>query len=107
VSIARLGGINRDSASRTITENLCSFLGIQMDTRTRTLQTLFCQLGLADDAGQIDAFIELHSPLPSNISLAESCFWNESPAAFLAETIEEDSDWCGSVDKLNCLLREQ
>jgi Protein of unknown function (DUF2789) len=78
-----------------------------MDTRTHTLQMLFCQLGLGDDAEQINAFIELHSPLPSNISLAESCFWDEAQAAFLTEAIEEDSDWCELVDGLDCLLRAE
>jgi Protein of unknown function (DUF2789) len=78
-----------------------------MDTSIHTLQTLFCQLGLADGAGQINAFIELHRPLPSNISLTEANFWNEAQAAFLAEAIEDDSDWCEFVDKLDCLLRKQ
>lgn len=76
-----------------------------MDTSTHNLHMLFCQLGLADDAGQINAFIELHRPLPSNINLAEAYFWNEAQAAFLSEAIVNDSDWCESVDKLDCLLR--
>jgi Protein of unknown function (DUF2789) len=78
-----------------------------MDTSIHTLQTLFCQLGLADDLEQINVFIELHRPLPSNISLTEAYFWNEAQTAFLAEAIEDDSDWCESVNKLDCLLREQ
>jgi Protein of unknown function (DUF2789) len=76
-----------------------------MDTSIHTLKTLFCQLGLADDAEEINAFIELHSPLPSNISLAGSSFWDEAQAAFLTEAIEEYSDWCELVDGLDCLLR--
>ena len=81
-------------------------MGIQMDTSLHTFQTLFCQLGLADDQEQINVFIELHKPLPSDIALSKAYFWNEAQAAFLAEAIEDDSDWCALVDKLDCLLRE-
>ena len=77
-----------------------------MDTSIHTVQTLFCQLGLADDQEQINAFIELHRPLPNNINLPEANFWNETQAVFLTEAIEQDSDWCELVDKLDCLLRD-
>ncbi|WP_411727371.1 DUF2789 domain-containing protein [Methyloglobulus sp.] len=77
-----------------------------MDTSIHTVQTLFCQLGLADDQEQINAFIELHRPLPNNINLSEAYFWSETQAVFLTEAIEQDSDWCELVDKLDCLLRD-
>ena len=77
-----------------------------MDTSIHTMQTLFCQLGLASDEEQINAFIEKHRPLPRNIALSEADFWNEAQAVFLAEAVEEDSDWCELVDELDCLLRE-
>lgn len=76
-----------------------------MDTSIHTLQMLFRQLGLADDEEQITVFIRMHQPLPPNISLPEANFWNEAQAAFLAEAVAEDSDWCALVDKLDCLLR--
>jgi Protein of unknown function (DUF2789) len=76
-----------------------------MDTSIHTLQMLFCQLGLADDVEQINAFIELHRPLPGDIALSKAYFWNEAQTAFLIEAIEDDSDWCALVDKLDCLLR--
>ena len=41
-----------------------------------------------------------------NIALSEADFWNVSQAAFLAEAIAGDSDWCELVDELDCLLRE-
>lgn len=78
-----------------------------MDTTIHTVQTFFCQLGLADDEEQINAFIELHRPLPSDITLSKAYFWNKEQAAFLLEAIEQDSDWCELVDKLHCLLREK
>lgn len=77
-----------------------------MDTSIHTMQTLFCQLGMASDEEQINAFIEKHRPLPRNIALSEAAFWNEAQAAFLAEAVAEDSDWCELVDELDCLLRE-
>ena len=78
-----------------------------MDTSIHTMQTLFCQLGLASDEEQINAFIEKHRPLPRNIALSEADFWNEAQAVFLAEAVAEDSDWCELVDELDCLLRER
>jgi len=77
-----------------------------MNTSIPTMQTLFCQLGLAGDEDQINAFIEKHKPLPRFIALSEAGFWNEAQAAFLAEAVAEDSDWCELVDELDCLLRE-
>jgi hypothetical protein len=77
-----------------------------MDTSIHTMQTLFCQLGLAIDEEQINAFIEKYRPLSSNIALSEADFWNEAQSVFLAEAVEEDSDWCELVDELDCLLRE-
>ncbi|MGZ8193652.1 MAG: DUF2789 domain-containing protein [Methylobacter sp.] len=77
-----------------------------MDTSLHTMQSLFCQLGLADSDEQIQAFIETHRPLPPNIILYEANFWNQAQAEFLTEAVEEDSDWCELVDELDCLLRE-
>ena len=71
-----------------------------------TLKMLFCQLGLDDEEQQIAMFIRMHRPLPPNIPLPEANFWKGAQAAFLAQAIEEDSDWCVLVDKLDCLLRE-
>lgn len=77
-----------------------------MDASIHTMQMLFCQLGLAGDEEQINAFIEKHRPLPYYIALSGADFWNEAQTAFLAEAIAEDSDWCELVDELDCLLRE-
>ncbi|CAA9892728.1 conserved hypothetical protein [Candidatus Methylobacter favarea] len=77
-----------------------------MDTSPHTMQTLFCQLGLADSDEQIQAFIEKHRPLPPAIALPEADFWNQAQAGFLAEAIKVNSDWCELVDELNCLLRK-
>lgn len=71
-----------------------------------TMQTLFCQLGLDDDERQMTAFIEKHKPLPQTTPLPEAFFWSEAQATFLIEAVEDDSDWCEIVDRLDCLLRE-
>ena len=76
-----------------------------MDTSIHTMLALFCQLGIAGDEQQMNAFIEKHKPLPPDIALSEANFWNEAQAAFLAEAVAEDSDWCELVDELDCLLR--
>jgi Protein of unknown function (DUF2789) len=78
-----------------------------MDTSIHTMQTLFSQLGLASDEEQIRGFIEKHRPLSHIIALSEADFWSVAQAAFLAEAIQEDSDWCVLVDELDSLLREK
>jgi Protein of unknown function (DUF2789) len=78
-----------------------------MDASIHTMQMLFCQLGLAGDEEQINAFIKKHRPLPCYIALSGADFWNVAQAAFLAEAVAEDSDWCELVDELDCLLRER
>ena len=47
---------------------------------------LFCQLGLAGDEEQINAFIEKHRPLPCYIALSGADFWNEAQATALCTT---------------------
>lgn len=76
-----------------------------MDDSIHSLQTLFRQLGMEDDWESINAFIAAHRPLPSEIFLHEAEFWNQAQATFLAEAIEQDSDWCVLVDRLDTLLR--
>ena len=63
-----------------------------MDASIHTMQMLFCQLGLAGDEEQINAFIEKHRRLHPNIALSEADFWNETQSTFLAEALAEDSD---------------
>ena len=79
-----------------------------MDTsKKHSLQTLFFQLGLSDEAENICKFIEKHRPLPRGVTLAEAEFWNKAQADFLTEAIMDDSDWCMLVDELDICLREE
>lgn len=76
-----------------------------MEDSFYSLQTLFRQLGMEDDWESINAFIGSHRHLSNGIFLHEADFWNQAQATFLAEAIEQDSDWCVLVDRLDTLLR--
>lgn len=78
----------------------------QMDLTDHSLKSLFAQLGLPNSKGEIDAFIERHSPLPGAVRLADAPFWTAGQAAFLREEINEDAEWAELVDQLDALLRQ-
>lgn len=77
-----------------------------METPIHTINNLFKQLGLPSETAQVDAYIELHRPLPDHCLLHEAPFWTASQATFLAEEIEDDADWAEVVDELNARLRD-
>lgn len=77
-----------------------------MDISPKTLNTLFRQLGLPDDAGSINAFILMHPIDGEDQLLWEAPFWTPSQARFLREAWEEDADWAEIVDELSTLLRQ-
>ena len=76
-----------------------------MDTSLHDLPTLCRQLGLSDRPDDIVAFIAEHRLNHAAGPLAAAPFWTPAQAAFLAEAIEQDSDWCEAVDELDRLLR--
>jgi hypothetical protein len=76
-----------------------------MELPVHALKDLFAQLGLANDANAIAAFIKAHSPLPETVKLADAPFWTTSQAAFLREELAEDADWAELVDQLSAALR--
>ena len=69
------------------------------------LSELFEQLGLEASEAAIEAFIERHSPLPSDVALADAPFWSENQQRFLSESLAEDADWAEAVDHLDARLR--
>lgn len=75
-----------------------------MEFHHHTLPNLFDQLGLPVEAHAIEHFIEVHSPLPRAMNLADAPFWNPAQAAFLREEWLEDGDWAEVVDELNVRL---
>ncbi|MCY1410876.1 hypothetical protein D3C76_1141270 [compost metagenome] len=71
-----------------------------MELQTKTLSTLFDQLGLASDPASIDAFITEHR-LARDMKLSDAPFWSEQQKKFLKDELIEDADWAEVVDELN------
>lgn len=76
-----------------------------MDTTEHTFERLFEQLGLDSDSRSIERFIAEHKPIPPEVELHDADIWNQSQAAFLRQTREDDADWAPVVDRLNTELR--
>jgi len=76
-----------------------------MDTCQHNLNTLFAQLGLANNQTDIDTFIE-HYKLKSTEKITEASFWNTAQKQFIQESLAEDGDWSEIIDTLDTLLRE-
>ncbi|MGL4317923.1 MAG: DUF2789 domain-containing protein [Pseudomonas sp.] len=70
-----------------------------MDTSEHNLSSLFKQLGLPAGKADIDAFIGSHR-LSDGLALAEAPFWNKAQAGFLAQALNDDSDWAEAADEL-------
>ena len=77
-----------------------------MDQPIHRFKELFAQLGLPADDRSIGQFIATHSPLRTDMDLADAPFWTKSQAAFLKEEKFEDADWAELVDQLNLALRQ-
>ncbi|TVP52329.1 MAG: DUF2789 domain-containing protein [Halomonadaceae bacterium] len=77
-----------------------------MDRSQHTLNTLFAQLGLPSDDADVEAFIARHRPLAAEIRLQDATLWNASQSHFLAEGLEDDSDWAEVIDTLDARLRQ-
>ena len=76
-----------------------------MQAPVHRFSDLFAQLGLANDAASIEAFLLDHSPLPDTLRLEEAPCWNAAQAALLCEELRADADWAELVDQLNTALR--
>ena len=77
-----------------------------MDETFHSMTQLFAQLGLPSAPGDIQHFIEVHSPLPEQLALHKAAFWSPAQATFLRENIRDDADWAEVIDRLNGALRE-
>ena len=76
-----------------------------MDKPSHPFHELFAQLGLpCDDAG-IASFLKAHRPLAGQIALPDAPFWTPAQAAFLRESLLQDTDWSQRVDQLSQALR--
>jgi hypothetical protein len=66
---------------------------------------LFAQLGLPDDAQGIEHFLTAHAAMAENHRLPDTPYWTPSQAAFLRESLSQDSDWSVLVDQLSKALQ--
>jgi len=67
---------------------------------------LFAQLGLPYDSWSIAKFLSTHAGMAQDIRLPDAPFWTASQAAFLRESLSQDSEWSGPVDQLSKALQE-
>ncbi|MBB1486008.1 DUF2789 domain-containing protein [Oceanospirillum sediminis] len=75
-----------------------------MDLSKHTMSTLFAQLGLPNDDKFIARFI-LQNTLPEGQPIYEASCFNDSQTAFLAQGLDEDSDWTELIDSLDAAMR--
>jgi hypothetical protein len=61
-----------------------------MDTCQHNLNTLFAQLGLANNQTDIDTFIE-HHKLKSTEKITEASFWNTAQKQLIQESLAEEA----------------
>ena len=76
-----------------------------MEQPIHNLNSLFDQLGLDSTDAAIEDFINRNNPLPDNIELHNTDFWNSSQTSFLKQAKDEDGDWAEIVDQLDAILR--
>jgi hypothetical protein len=77
-----------------------------MNMPTHHTSELFAQLGLPNDAWSITQFVNTHAPMAQGVRLPDAPFWTCSQAAFLSESLSQDSDWSGLVDQLSKALQD-
>lgn len=77
-----------------------------MNTAEPRMSNLFKQLGLDDSDQAIANFIVQHQ-LPTDVTLADAAFWDESQRQFIVEQIKADAPWALIVDALNESLHEE
>lgn len=65
---------------------------------------LFAQLGLPNDVMAISHFLTVHASMADGFRLPDAPYWTVSQAAFLRESLLQDSDWTGVVDQLSKAL---
>lgn len=77
-----------------------------MNLPTHHFNELFAQLGLPNDAWSIAQFLSTHAAMAQGVRLPDAPFWTGSQAAFLRESLCQDSDWSDLVDQLGKALQD-
>ncbi len=70
-----------------------------------SMQILFSQLGLANDAPSMEQFVKSHH-LAASQKIEEANFWSASQAMFIKEAREQAGDWAEVVDVLDSELHQ-
>ena len=78
-----------------------------MDLSSHNMSNLFKQLGLPSDETSIRQFIKDNGPIPADQPIYEASCFTDAQAAFLAQGLDEDSDWSEVIDTLHSALSEQ
>ena len=76
-----------------------------MDKPNHPFHELFAQLGLPCDEAGIAGLWKTRRPLAGHIALPDAPFWTPAQAAFLRESLLQDTDWSQRVDQLSQALR--
>lgn len=76
-----------------------------MGTTQHLFSDLFAQLGLPNDDQSIAQFLIEHTTKEKDFRLPDLSFWSPSQAAFLKESLVQDSEWSGLADQLSSALR--
>ncbi len=76
-----------------------------MEQPFHNFSALFAQLGLGSSPEEIETFLLQHSPLSSEVKLADAPFWSPAQSDFLQQALYADSDWVEIVDHLDVMLR--
>jgi hypothetical protein len=76
-----------------------------MGTTQHSFTDLFAQLGLPNDEQSIADFLILHTTKEKDFRLPDLPFWTVSQAAFLRQSLVQDSEWSQLVDQLSGALR--
>ncbi len=76
-----------------------------MGTTQHEFSKLFEQLGLPSDDQSIADFLIEHTTKEKDFRLPDLPFWTTSQAAFLKESLVQDSEWSGLADQLGSALR--
>lgn len=77
-----------------------------MNAHVHRFSELFAQLGMPNDAHSIAQFLSTHTAQAQGVRLPDAPFWTASQAAFLRESLSQDSDWSDLVDQLSKALQD-
>lgn len=77
-----------------------------MEMISKSMTTLFEQLGESSDEVSIALFIQLHGTLKGGVLLHEAPCWTAAQAGFLKEALTLDAAWAPVVDELNARLHQ-